>query len=204
MGSTIGRTENEMQVLLRLHVLSSAHAQADGVVPWATIKKKVLRSRPPCAEKIDEMIAFVITKSGGASGQYIKYLSRFHRNGVKASARSGVPASLYEALGSLQYQYLAVALLETAWTCPKEFVNNKECSFVGAAEVNAMAKAEEKTGVLQRLRAAERLLANARAYAGAFFQKMMAGGLAQDGWEEGASSNQAVVLFTKLDVWVGR
>ena len=64
-----------MQVLLRLHNLSATHRKADGVVPWASIKKSILRSRPPCASKIDEMAAFVITKSGGASGEYIKYLN---------------------------------------------------------------------------------------------------------------------------------
>ena len=122
-------------MLLRLHNLSASHKQAGGAVPWASFKKSVLRSRPPCAPKIDEMVTFVITKSGGASGEYIKYLNQFHRNGVKASVRAGVPASLYEALGSFRFQYLAMALLETAWTCPPAYIQSKECTWVSAGRL---------------------------------------------------------------------
>ena len=173
VGSTISRSENEMQVLLRLHHLSAAHVREDGV-PWAEIKKSILRSRPPCAAKIDEMVAFVITKSDGASGQYMQYLKQFHRNGVKASARAGVPAGLYVALGDLRLQYLAMAFLETAWTCPPSGIDKKECNWVSASEVNSMCKAEGE--LLQRLEVAEHLLADARAYADAFFASAQHGG----------------------------
>ena len=132
----------------------------------------------------------------------MQYLNKFHRNGVKASARAGVPAGLYVALGDLRFQYLAMAFLETAWTCPPSGIDKKECVWVSASEVTCMCKAE---GVLlQRLQVAEHLLADARAYADAFFASAQQGGFELGDFKGGASSNQAVMLFTQLDVWVGR
>ena len=61
----------------------------------------------------------------------------------------------------------AMALLETAWTSFPAYMNSKECGFVGAGEVTAMATAEEKGDVLQRRRAMRRrmLRSNTTAFA---------------------------------------
>ena len=75
---------------------------------------------------------------------------------------------------------------------------------MSAGDVNALAKTDEKEGLQPRLRAAEKLLADARAYASVFFDQMQPGGLEQGGFKQGIRSNLAVKLFTKLDVWVGR
>ena len=41
-------------------------------VDWARIKRLVLRSRPPCADKIDSLVLFLIKRSGGANGQFLR------------------------------------------------------------------------------------------------------------------------------------
>ena len=198
VGSTIQRSETEMQVMYRLWAMSRQHVSGGegGAVPWAAIKKAVLRSRPPCASKLDEMIAFVIAKSGGVEGRWIKYLQSFHRNGVTASSRQGVPASLYEALANFKSTHLAIAFLEAAWTCPAQYLQKKECCFVHASDVNTWAKAGDQSTEGQLVEAADKLLSRARKLTEAWFDE-------QDRGEE-ASGNDAVVLYTKLDVWVGR
>ena len=203
VGSTIQRSETEMQVMHRLWSMSRQYGSGGGgggggggAVPWASIKKAILRSRPPCASKLDEMVAFVIAKSGGVEGRWIKYLQSFHRNGVTASSRQGVPASVYEALADFKYTHLAIALLETAWTCPATYLQKKECCFVHAADINAWSKVEPQSKMADVLEAADKLLAKARQLTEAWYTD-------QDRQED-ASGNAAVVLYTKLDVWIGR
>ena len=90
--------------------------------------------------KLAEMVAFVIAKSGGRDGRFVKYLQAFHRNAVTASSRQGVPAALYEALANFKHVHLAVALLETAMTCPARYLTNKGCGFVLGTEVSKLGK----------------------------------------------------------------
>ena len=141
VGSTLNRQESEMQTLLRLHTLSVEHAQENINVPWIQIKKSILRTRPPCAEKLGSMISFTIARSGGASGEHLQFLAAFHRNHVDASKRAGVPAALYDSLAAFPHHFLALAFLEAAWTCPPAFLRNKECTQINAAEVNTVKKA---------------------------------------------------------------
>ena len=69
IGSTLNRKESEMQILLRLHNMSSAfELKTGGSPPWASIKRSILRTRPACADKLDAMIAFEAARSGGACG----------------------------------------------------------------------------------------------------------------------------------------
>ena len=41
-------------------------------VGWDRIKRLVLRSRPPCADKIDSLVLFLIKRSGGANGPFLR------------------------------------------------------------------------------------------------------------------------------------
>ena len=138
VGATLNRMESENQVLMKLHKLAAAHSQGD--VPWALIKRQVMRTRPQCAEKLDAMITFVIARSGGRSAEHLLYLSVFFRTLVKASKRTGVADKLYSALADFPHHWLAIALYETAWTCPDAFIQHGECVFVGGAEVMELAK----------------------------------------------------------------
>ena len=68
VGSAIQRSETEMQVLHRMWAMPRQQGWGGdgGAVPWASIKKAILRSRPPCASKLAEMVVFVIAKSGSS------------------------------------------------------------------------------------------------------------------------------------------
>lgn len=106
IASTMYRKESEIQGLLRLHTLSSAAQKANRDIPWSSIKRSVLRSRPPFADSLDEMIAFIMTRSGGVEGRFLQYLSAFYRNHVD-SKRNSIPASLYTALADFPMHYVA-------------------------------------------------------------------------------------------------
>lgn len=160
IGQTLARQEDEMEVMLRLHALASEAQQKEGFegVLWPTIKHSILRTRPPCEDKLNAMIQFVIARSGGIDGEHIRYLSTFFNNCVQPVYRKGVPASLYEALASFPLHFLALALLETAWLCPDAKVQQKECVWVTGPEIQALAKESKHTGGEKRLQAADKLV----------------------------------------------
>ena len=190
VGGHVQRKENEIQGLLQLHALASA-AMARGLEPdWAAIKRSVLRTRPPFADSVDDMAAFLATRSGGVHGQYLKYLQAFHRQFVNPSVRASVPAGLYGALADFPYQYLAIAILQVALTCPLEFVKHGLCSWVGASEVTRLGRDAQRQ---EELRAAEAVLANARL-------KLADTGLRGDI----AVDNKLTAVFGRLDTMMGR
>ena len=142
MGQTLNREESEMQTLLRIHRLA-ADVQQTGPLDaeaWRTIYRAIMRNRPPCQDKVESMVAFVVARSGGVGGEHLRYLTVFFRNCVQPVLRKGVPGGLYESLATFPLHLVALALFETAWTGPKESVRNKQCMFVSGAEVNALAK----------------------------------------------------------------
>ena len=147
VGHTLARKESESATLIRLHTLASGYqARYGGNPPWAEIKKSIARTRPPCADKLDTMITFLVARSGGVQGGFMKYLVVFHRNFVEDSLRGGVPAKLYSALADFSddLHYVALAIFETAWTCPPAHVRNLMCEWVGAVEVLALSKTKDE------------------------------------------------------------
>ena len=141
VGATLNRKESEMQTMLRLHLMSVQQRDDVSGVPWASIKRSIARTRPPCVDKLGSMICFVIARSGGKASQHLNYLAVFHRNSVDASVRGGLPAAMYDSLAAFPHHHLALALLQAAWTCPAHYVKNLECAWVSAAEVSSLGKA---------------------------------------------------------------
>ena len=199
-----GSKESEMQVMLRLHQLARAHTDQTRAVPWADIVNVVLKTRPPCAKKVDALVTFLIGKSGGTAGQHLKYLSVFHRNHVLASERFGCAMALYEALATFPHQFLAMALLQANWVCPSRYVHNGECNFVGAGDVAGLRSAfdldasnrdHDVSAVIQhkRVHAAGKLLTDARTCV-----------LGHLGNDASAWSNEVVKCFARLDTQVAR
>ena len=143
VGQTLARKESDSTTLIRLHTLASGYqAWYGGSPPWAEIKKSIVRTRPPGADKLDAMITFLVARSGGVQGGFIKYLKVFHCNFVEDSIRASVPAKLHSALADFEgdLHNVALTLFETAWTCPKAFAHNQMCLWVGAGEAPALRK----------------------------------------------------------------
>ena len=195
VGQTLSRSEDEMSVLLRVHKTAAEIQQSAGTagICWETIKRSIVRTRPPCAAKLESMISFVIARSGGLDGEHVRYLAAFFRNCVEAPLRHGVPASLYEQLAHFRHHFLALAILETAWTCPEIKVIDKECQFVTGADVAALARLSktEQGGI--RVEAAEKLCRGFRDV----LRKTLAG--APSTW-----SNDMIVHLATYDCLVGR
>jgi hypothetical protein len=156
----VQRKINEVQGLQQLHSLAAA-AQARGLEPdWQAIKRAVLRSRPPFADSMDEMVAFLATRSGGIDGQFLKFFLGFHRSFVNPSVRASVPATLYGALAAFPVQYTAIAILEAAFTCPVDSVKQGLCCWVTAPEVFSLGRTNS-----DMLKEAEHALCQARVLA---------------------------------------
>jgi hypothetical protein len=185
--STMFRQESEIQGLLRLHNMS-AEAQRGGMdIPWAAIKKSILRSKPPYSGSLEEMVLFIVARSGGIKGDFLKHLAAFFRNHVD-STRTSVPSALYAALADFPYHFVALAIFQAAWKCPAEAVHSGVCKGVTAAEVNALVKA----GAGARLRAAEDALSSARV------------GLKTAEILDELDSTKLCKIFARLDISVAR
>ena len=155
--STMFRQESEIQGLLRLHNMSAEAQRAGMDIPWAAIKKSILRSRPPYSGSLEEMVLFIVARSVGIKGDFLKHLAAFFRNHVD-STRHSVPAALYAALADFPMHFVALAIYQAAWKCPAEAVRTGVCKGVTGTEVNALVK----SGATAGLRAAEDALASAR------------------------------------------
>jgi hypothetical protein len=155
------RKVHEVQGLQQMHSMAASSQKAGKEPDWQAIKRAVLRSRPPFAESVDDMIAFLATRAGGVEGMYLKYLAAFHRQFVNPSVRACVPGSLYGALAAFGFHYLAYAFLEAAFTCPVEAVKQGQCCWVSASEVNGLTRGS-RPDVLALLQQAENVLSSAR------------------------------------------
>ena len=161
------RGESEMQTMLKLHSRAAAATLAGNAPDWAAIRREVLKTRPPAANKLESLIAFVVARSGGLHGKQLRYLASFHRNAVSSSLRQGVPAALYEALSMFHDQTIAMAVLACAWTCPKKFVKDFVCTYVAPNDVTVLQKDSNPRGTspmeFKRVAAASKMLNQARA-----------------------------------------
>jgi hypothetical protein len=150
---------HEVQGLQQLWALAATYQKKGEAVNWTDIKAIIKRSLPSFADSLDSMIAFVASQSGGLDGSFLKYFLAFHRLFVKPTVRSSVPSGLYAALSTFPYHYLAWAMLEAAYTCPKEHIKaGGLCSFVSAADVTGVLK-----GPSAALQEAENYLRDVRA-----------------------------------------
>jgi hypothetical protein len=190
MSATMIRQESEMQGLLRLHALSAAQQNSGRDIDWSIIKKNIARSRPPYVESLNEMISFLVTRSGGVAGKYLHSLKHFFRVCVHAK-RTSLPAQIYGAVADFPFHYVAIAILESAWTCPAAFVRNGRCGWISAAEVLSLGKqGGPRRDLVQR---AEKMLIEAR-------ELLPKAGIADDD----INSNKGIALVAKLDIATAR
>ena len=188
MAATILRRESELQGLMRLHSLSAGAQAMKREINWPAIKKSVLRSRPPYGEILNDMIAFLLARSGGVDGKYLKFLQAFSRTCVPAK-RSALPGAVYSALADFPHQFFAIALVEAAFKCPANFVSSSgTCTWLSAGEVSSLGKTKDEK-LKQKLQRAESLLSAARII------------LPQCGIHEDVNNcNKLVIALAKFDV----
>ena len=105
MSSATNRKQGEMEGLLKLHhsCLATGGLVADESPAWELAKAAIKKTRPSFADKLDAMIGFVASKSGGEAGECLRFLNRWHNNFVSPSQRSGVSKTLYVALASCHW-----------------------------------------------------------------------------------------------------
>ena len=180
---------HEVQGLQQLWTLATNYQKKGEAVDWAAIKVVIKRSLPSFVDSLDSMIAFVASHSGGLQGSFLKYFLAFHRLFVKPTVRSAVPSGLYAALSIFPHHYLAWAILEAAYTCPKEHIKpGGLCTFVSAADVAGLLKGD-MAAVLE----AEMYLREVREF-------LVTAGVAGALW----SDNQLINPVAKLEINIAR
>ena len=188
----VARQSNEMQGLVQLHAMGASSQAAGKAIDWPAIRRAVLRARPPFAESVDGMIAFIATRSGGTDGAFLKYLAAFYRQFVNPSVRRCLPPALYSELADFPYHYVALAIWEAAYSCPLDGVKQGICGWISAAEVAAVARAArgEKKDMLGL---SEQVLSQARV-------RFASTGVA----DQIPASNKLVGIMAKLDIAMAR
>ena len=89
----IQRKIDAIEVMEEMHT-TAAKMQKEGKEPdWPFIKRAALRTKPPCAPVISEMVVLLAMKSGGADGGFFKEFASFYRAFIKSHLRE-LPGSI--------------------------------------------------------------------------------------------------------------
>ena len=135
----IQQHETEVQLLMRIQALASAHG---GHVDWDRVSVMVKKSRPRCADDVEALINFVAVCGGGATGVYIQELYAFHQAHVAPNRIMG--GQIFNALSKLQLAHderapiFAIAVLKAHATGPK--VQGGLCKFISSSDVASLQK----------------------------------------------------------------
>jgi hypothetical protein len=192
MAGHVQRAENELGGLLKIHALSASMQRSGRGIDWSVVRRSVLRSRPPYAHYIEALEAFVISKAGGTDGKYLTHWAKsFYVQCVTPSLRSALPGPLYFALSELPHPFLSWAIWATAYTCPKDAVKNKVCTWITAVEVLGLVR-NKSPDFQSKVLEAEEALRDARLRA-------FDAGLPHTEWP-----GQVVLVFARLDAMISR
>ena len=140
VAGNVHRGENEVQGLCAMQKMAAAFMRRSEDVDWAVIKRAILRSKPPFASRLDDLIRFVCGRSGGVDGLSLAYMASFHRLSVDPAVRAGLPAGVYGQLADMKEHFVAMAIWCAAYTCPPDFVKHGLCSWVTVGDVAAVLK----------------------------------------------------------------
>ncbi|CAE8589898.1 unnamed protein product [Polarella glacialis] len=94
----VARGEHELQVVRRLHNLWREEAKKGPKVDFVEVKRKALRSKPPCAAAVPWMYAFILKFSGGKDADLLIESESFVRSTTTSTKSLG--SDLYEVLST--------------------------------------------------------------------------------------------------------
>ena len=133
MAQHTGRVMSEAAVTQELFRLASADETPD----WPRIKRLVGRSRPPCAEIIDDLAYFVLRRSGGRTGVDITEWADFWN---RFAGSKKIPGAVYTAAAAIDHHRLSIACLKALATCPRDRVEQGVCKWFGARDITNLGK----------------------------------------------------------------
>ena len=138
----VGRIEHEVQVMMRIHKEASDYQFRGKNPDWDAITEAVTRSRPPCADDVPHLIAFVAALAGGARApKFLNELVEFHRKTVSDQKIGGLFfKSLADSLVSAPY--VALAVCKAQYGCPPEKINkHRECVWITTSDLCTLSQA---------------------------------------------------------------
>ena len=81
-GHSVVRSENEVQIMLRMYNMAVEQQKRTGHIDWKPIHRRIRSMKPPCEDDLWEMCLFIADVSGGMDGEYLHELVAFHRCGL--------------------------------------------------------------------------------------------------------------------------
>ena len=155
VGGQVARKINEAQGMLTIHSLAKAATGNHEEPDWPKIRRAVLRNKPPWADHIDDIIAFVCAKAGGRERHLLDAYVAFHRRFVDPSKRT-LSGDVYAALAALPSNRLAYACAAAAYTCPAREVRHGVCDWIKAPQINRLTlllRVQDRKGLTETERA---------------------------------------------------
>jgi hypothetical protein len=156
----VQRAVHEVQGLFQMHAAWAEQKKRGEPIDFGKIKRAALRTRPPFADDLDQLLVFLATLSGGVDGQYLQELVYFHGSCVTHSLRT-MPGNVFAALADIKNIRVAYAILKAAYTCPERFLEGKKCGWIKAGDIAGFAKSKDDS-VKCRLKTGEAFLVEVR------------------------------------------
>ena len=101
-GGNIQRKIDFIEIMEEMHNMAVTTQQSTGNEPdWQSIRRTVLRTKPPCSHLLSDMAVLLSMKSGGAGGAFFKEFAAFHRMFIKSHLRE-IPGNILSAAASLE------------------------------------------------------------------------------------------------------
>ena len=129
------------------------------------VRKQFTSMRMQCSTVAcaQDLSAFIAARGGGKAGTFISDLDVFHKSHIKSGARR-VSGEFYKSLAEWDVgsptPWVCIALLKAQYTCPKEAVRGRVCSWVASADLAKLAGKTRREEVVE----AEELLKLARRF----------------------------------------
>lgn len=109
-----------------------------------------------------DLAAFVAARGGGVRGAFIDDIGTFHKTHISSEQRR-VRGEFFKALAEFDVgqptPWLAIALLKAQYTCPKEALRSRVCSWISTADVKKLCAKDQ----CDKAASAEEVLMTARA-----------------------------------------
>ena len=138
------------EVLLEIHNLARSTAKETGCPDWALVQQLIGRAKPPCLHMLQYLIEFVVSCSGGKSGEFLTELVALWRNCGLGGLTREVSSKLWAAIAASGCPEnnpmcrLKNMIALTTLTAEQSTIVDTTCTFVAAGDLSIFSSTNEE------------------------------------------------------------
>ena len=150
----INRRTSTFETLLQILDTSISTSNESGSPDWPLVQRLVARTKPACLQILPDLVAFVVSCSGGKNGKYLRELVDIWKNCGLTLVSRNIPGKLWKALAeSGTPKDLPMARLKNMFVLTsfvaETGVEDGICGFISPADVDIFKTTRDYT--LERL-----------------------------------------------------